>query len=305
MVADVDWQLAFPHAIVEILPQHAFDHNALLLSCSKFRSKRAKLFHFQAAWMSHSDYNILVQNTWSQTNGDVATKLDSIKKNSLAFNRDTFGNIFKHKRRIEAHIWGVHLQLDLAPTSNLIHLERDIQQQYSSVLEEEEMLWSQKSRENWLIFGNKNTKFYHAQTVIHRRHNKVASLQIEGEKCDDENILKREASSFFKNLFRFIDHCVPTSLQLTYIPQICQDLKVDLLHVVSKREVCDALFSMAPYKAPDSDGFQPIFFCSYWNILSRDIWELVAQAFSTGNIAPYLAKTLIVPIPKVDEPKTL
>lgn len=235
VVADVDWQLAFPRVVVEILPQHNSDHNPLLLSCSKYKSRREKMFHFQAACMSHPDYDMLVQNTWSQTSGDVAIKLDSIRKNSLVFNRDIFGNIFKRKRHIEGRIRGVHLQLDRYPTSDLIHLERDLQQQYSSVLEEEEMLWFQKSRENWVKFGNKNTKFYHAQTVIHRRHNKVTSLQINGEWCDVENVLKQEASSFFKSLFRSSDHCDPSSLQLDCIPQICQELKENLLHIVTLR----------------------------------------------------------------------
>lgn len=80
VVADIDWQLTFPHAIVEVLPQHGSDHNALLLSCTKFKSKRAKLFHFQAAWMSHPDYELLVQHTWSQTDGEVVVKLDNIRK---------------------------------------------------------------------------------------------------------------------------------------------------------------------------------------------------------------------------------
>lgn len=63
------------------------------------------------------------------------------------------------------------------------------------------MLWYQKSRENWVKFGNKNTKFFLAQTVIRRRRNKVSVLEIDGEWCIDEENLKREALSFFKSLF--------------------------------------------------------------------------------------------------------
>lgn len=101
VASDVDWQLAFPHAIVEVLPQHSSDHNPLLLSCNKFKSKRAKLFHFQAAWMTHPDYELLVNHCWSQTEGGVVVKLDQIRKQSLIFNRDTFGNIFKKKYRMK------------------------------------------------------------------------------------------------------------------------------------------------------------------------------------------------------------
>lgn len=115
----------------------------------------------------------------------------------------------------------------------------------------------------------------------------------------------KEASTFFKGLFQSSDSCVPDSLHLDCIPQICPELRDLLLHPVSMRNVCDALFSMDPYKAPGPDGFQPIFFRSYWNIVSQDVWELVVPAFSIGHIDPHLAETLIVPIPKIDEPKTL
>jgi len=62
---------------------------------------------------------------------------------------------------------------------------------------------------------------------------------------------------------------------------------------------------MNPYKAPGPDSFQPIFYRNYWDIISADLWELVAHAFDSGSIIPGLAETLIVPIPKVDSPLSL
>jgi hypothetical protein len=135
------------------------DHNPLLISCHKLSSTKNKIFHIQAAWMSHPDYENLVDRTWLNSNGNVVWKLDEVKKQSIIFNRDTFGNIFKRKRQLEARIKGVHIKLDVCPRSDLINLEMDLQRQYSIVLEEEELLWYQKSRENWIKFGNKNTKF--------------------------------------------------------------------------------------------------------------------------------------------------
>lgn len=63
VAADVDWQLAFPHALVEVLPLHDSYHNPLLLTCEKHKSTRVNLFHFQAAWMAHPEYEPLVNNT--------------------------------------------------------------------------------------------------------------------------------------------------------------------------------------------------------------------------------------------------
>jgi hypothetical protein len=200
-LANVDWRLAFPHSLAELLPTHDSDHNPILVSCMKAASRRSKIFHFQAAWLHHPDYKPLVQSTWSDTVGNVISKLQAVQKSSERFNSDIFGNIFKNKRQLEARIKGVHQQLDYCQSSDLINFERHLQNEYNKVLAQEEMLWYQKSRENWIKFGNKNTKFFHVQTVIRRRRNKVVGLNIDGIWCTDEDSLRREALSYFRSLF--------------------------------------------------------------------------------------------------------
>jgi hypothetical protein len=45
--------------------------------------------------------------------------------------------------------------------------------------QQEEILWRQKSRVQWLKEGEKNTKFFH-RTMIHRRHiNRITHLEDE------------------------------------------------------------------------------------------------------------------------------
>lgn len=114
-MADVDWRLMFQHALVEVLNHHNSDHNPLLLSCLKARSHKAKAFHFQAAWISHPLYETVVDTTWKSTYGDACVKLSGIRNASIAFNKETFGNIFRNKHKIEGRIRGVHRQLDIYP----------------------------------------------------------------------------------------------------------------------------------------------------------------------------------------------
>jgi len=70
--------------------------------------------------------------------------------------------------------------------------------QYNQVLAQEEMLWFQKSREQWVRYGNKNTKFFHTQTIIGLRRNKITGLDIGGIWCIDEEVLETEVVTFFK-----------------------------------------------------------------------------------------------------------
>lgn len=135
--------------------------------------------------------------------------------------------------------------------------------------------------------------------------NKITGLNIDGVWCIDEEVLKREAQSIFRALFQANVPCNPHSLQLRVVPQIDANHCEDLLRLVSMLEVKNVVFSMSAYKALGPNGFQSIFFRTYWSMVAKDIWDLVSVAFSTGCIDKQLAETLIVPIPKVDDPMSL
>ena len=84
----------------------------------------------------------------------------------------------------------------------LVQLERTLQAEYNQTLNQEELLWFHKSREQWVRFGDKNTSLFHAQTLTRRKRNKIKGLHIVGDVlCTDGELLKQEALSFFKKLF--------------------------------------------------------------------------------------------------------
>jgi len=77
--------------------------------------------------------------------------------------------------------------------------EASIQQEYNDVLKQEEILWYQKSRENWVKLGDRNTSFFHTQTLVRRKRNKLQGLFLEnGQWNSDDVILQAEAINYFK-----------------------------------------------------------------------------------------------------------
>lgn len=129
-------------------------------------------------------------------------KLDRVKDASLAFNKETFGSINIRKKRVERRLQGVKRELELWEHESIIRLEKMLRHEYEQILLQEEMMWYQKSRERWVKFGDRNTKFFHTQTIIRRKRNKIHDMFIgDNVWCTEDEALKVEAQIFFTNLF--------------------------------------------------------------------------------------------------------
>lgn len=103
--------------------------------------------------------------------------------------------------------------------------------------------------------GSHNTKFFHAQTVVRRKRNKIHGLHLPlGEWCTKPDILKEQAVNFFKALFCNKEG-VSNELSSTYIIKLSEEGKHALCALVTKEEVHRAVMGMKSYKAPRPDGF--------------------------------------------------
>lgn len=88
------------------------------------------------------------------------------------------------------------------PTSNLIRLEAHLQSKFRDVLKQEEILWFQKSREEWIKFGDCNTTYFHTHTMTKQRRNTIHTLMLDlGTWCCDVVVLKDEAKKYFQKSF--------------------------------------------------------------------------------------------------------
>ncbi|KAH1090411.1 hypothetical protein J1N35_017668 [Gossypium stocksii] len=73
---------------------------------------------------------------------------------------------------------------------------------------------------------------------------------------------------------------------------------------VSNKEIKKALFDMAPLKALGSDGFHVLFFQNQWDTLGSVVCQWVQGDFASNNSDPELNNTLLVLLPKADNPET-
>ena len=69
-------------------------------------------------------------------------------------NVEIFGNILHHKRRLETRIHDIQSTLEIWDSPSLVSLLHELQEEYETILYQEEILWYQKSRERWVHFGD-------------------------------------------------------------------------------------------------------------------------------------------------------
>ncbi|KAF7803027.1 Transposon TX1 uncharacterized [Senna tora] len=198
------WRHLFSEAAVVHLPNYKSDHNPLWIRMNPSNdteAKRDRPFRFLASWVMHNDFNNVVRNSWSEgTNWSMALSdfYDKIK----VWNRKTFGNIFGKKEAILTKIQNIEERLASSPNGNLKASQEKLWKEYELILDQEELLWLQKSRCQWTVNCDRNTRFYHTTTMIRRKRNKVEALMnSDGEWIYDGDTLMQMAVHYFSLLY--------------------------------------------------------------------------------------------------------
>lgn len=163
--------------------------------------------------MSHPQFYDIVKEVWLKAGGNAANSLEQVKSAAILFNKEIFGNIFQRRKHITNRLNGIQKEMERVDSSSLMRTEAELQNEMDQILWREEILWFQKSREQWMQFGDGNTKFFHAQIVIRRKSNKVEGLFLsDGSWSTDANDMRIEALNYFKGLFASIENVLPNSL---------------------------------------------------------------------------------------------
>ncbi|XP_016200434.2 uncharacterized protein LOC107641457 [Arachis ipaensis] len=263
------WLSLFPEAYAEILNRLQSDHCPILVRCTgRPQPKKNRPFWFIAAWATHPRYRDIVNQSWQAGYTEMHGKLSEVQKNSLEFNSKVFGNIFFRKCKLERQINFLQKRLEVMEDLSMRQKEKQLIEEFNNTLVQEELLWFQKSKEQWVKFGDRNTKFFHVQTLVQRKHNKIHGLFLQdGVWETDPDVLRREAESFYKCLF-----CQSEDVDLGYLgdvplPSLNDEACCSLTAPVTLEEVKSAVFSMHSFKASGPDGFQAFFFKEYWKIV--------------------------------------
>lgn len=148
VLVNASWLNPFPNATLHNYPIFSSDHSPILLDC--YPNNQCNVvgrcdFKFMAMWLNHPEFINIVKKAWSfefkcNPNDNLRGYLGAMK---------TF-----------AKVW-----------NQLLAEEATLRNELNRALKNEEILWAQNPRVNWLQLGDKSTKFFQMMTNIRRKKN--------------------------------------------------------------------------------------------------------------------------------------
>lgn len=71
------------------------------------------------------------------------------------------------------------------------------------------------------------------------------------------------------------------------------------------KEIKDVIFRMQALRAPGIDGLHALFYQTQWHVVGQSVCRLIKHIFNGNEIPKELNRTILVFIPKSDNPNTL
>ncbi|XP_043809034.1 uncharacterized protein LOC110606238 [Manihot esculenta] len=298
-----DWRLDYVDAIIEHPPKLHSDHVPIVIKCQGVLAFGVRPFRSLTARTLHAQFDQVVACSWDP-NRSLIHNLSTLKIQLGEWNRTQFGNIFDNKRRLLRRLGGVQRDLAESRSRSLVKLEFKLKRRLEEILRQEEMYWFQKSKEEWIANGERNTHFYHLAATIKRKKFCISALKNDwGEVVTDPSVLKGMAINFFRNLYTSdLGELLDIPFQYAHpVLSTTQIAKLD--RPFSPEEVKLALDQMASGKAAGDDGFNVEFYKKAWPIVGTQVIDFVLFCLQGNELPSMINETVLVLIPKVATPE--
>ena len=176
------------------------------------------------------------------------------------WNQESYGNVAKKLEAAEDALHDLDLRAETRPLdeSELV-LQSEKMNEMWSLSRKMEWEWLQKSRLDWNLKGDRNTRFFHVMATSRQTRNTINSITIGDVVIEDPVSVKNEVWLHFSNLFKDDWKMRPTlsgefkSIRLSTHFHV---LEADF----SKEEVWAAISDCNVNKAPGPNGFNLMFF---------------------------------------------
>ncbi|KAL5538116.1 hypothetical protein UlMin_045998 [Ulmus minor] len=312
MLGNGGWLDLFPNSLVHHLNLRGSDRRPLLVELLRVdeSSSIGKIwkrghFHFEEAWVDEVECSNLIKNHWRSSaavNLDgVANKLRLCATDLESWNLESFRRLKTQVRKAKIAFDRVNKNLSNQNWKEHVRLERTL----DALRYKEERYWKQRSKDLWLKYGDKNSKFFHQKASARKSKNSITGLiDQNGKWCEEEEGLAHIIKSYFKSLFTSSSPSATNFDRVldTIETKITPQLNGQLEQAFEAEDVRTTVFQMAPTKSPRADGMSAIFYRKFWPIIGVEITAAYLGFVNGGHPLGSINETIITLLPKIKNP---
>jgi exonuclease III len=286
------------------------DHWPILLTLNITGTPGRKPFRFEKFWLKHPDFQTNIKTWWEEAAIQTGTpmyrfqqRLKNLKQHLKSWNKSTFGDIFQAQENLKQQMQTLQQQIrSQGLTEDLKTQETLLNNQIAERRAQEEVLWRQKSRIQWLKEGEKNTKFFHRSMIQRRQTNRITHLvSAQGTEIQQHEDMEKELLTYYQTLLTEppTDRSQAIESILKNIPkEVTKEKNEALMRPITQEEVDQSLKDTQLGKAPGPDGFTSDFFHYCWSIIREEVWEIIEDSRKSGKVLQALNATFLTLIPK-------
>jgi len=157
--------------------------------------------------------------------------------------------------------------------------------------------------------GNENTKFFQDISNGRKIRNTIWSLKDSlGREVNSFKDMSHLGKNHFQNLFKATNGTNITEiihLALTFPWFVNEEINREIMEEVIEDKIKDVLHRCHKYKIPGLDGWTIEFYLSFYDLIGKDLLDVVEESRREGHFPAPLNSTFIALIPNTDTPQCM
>uniref|UniRef100_A0A803Q610 Reverse transcriptase n=1 Tax=Cannabis sativa TaxID=3483 RepID=A0A803Q610_CANSA len=269
VVADANWCTEFHKARVVKFPILGSDHALICLQTTGEVPKLKYPFRFFGSLDISADCETVIMNAWRRglygsPDFQLLGKPKGVKYDLKKWNQEVFG--FSDRRLVALRRQLAEIQKESISHAS-VQREAEVQLEIIEMEGRMDRIWRQKSRENWIRFGDANSKFFHTSTIICRRRNSIGCVEdSHGVWLSDREEIGNYLNKHFSDIFESTGSNIDNEFTTLFEDKVTDAENECIGRILDTEEIKDIIFKMHPVKVLGLDGFPRIFYRKYWDM---------------------------------------